>query len=669
MTRKKGLGVIIAKNLGIQGRLVGRFMGSPPTDNRAFQVSNEGNQGQQSTQEASPFTKEQLEHLYTLFQSPHFQEMVSGRMIGSARASGGLDFVEDGTNSGKHGENKDDDSEFFYSQPTVSPENITMADGPNFLINTELSGLNKENLDSKSIGLSHDIDGNKNGGTTGTKELLVYSRRKQIQRNGTDASQYCQDSVPQTIQNSIEATGDTHAERIHLNLPSPESSQSESSMSDLDKPIAHRKGIRKDDIAEMERLKQCLASKFEIKDLGSLKFFLGMEIARSRKGIAVSQRKYVLDLLKETGISGCRPVETLIDPNQKLGGNKGDPVNTSRYQKLVGKLIYLSHTRPDIAFAVSLDLSQAILQAQNGNKKHAEYFGAFKKACEWNTCLSLTTDLKVMQEQQEQLARDMVEILNMSWVRTEYLLYLLYPLRFFSSLSGLMVTITRDVEQCFALAIQTQQGGCCNLVGPSSFYGSGSRGSGERGGQAPLSSLLGVRTGGHYGSEAICAMIARALMPRIDTYNITFETTHMGRNSLGIEVARSSEGTLGRKILETPTDPNMKLTSDKGDSCLKLFPMVKTAMTGACRSLDSSEATSSTLGGTLRPTLAHGGDHLSQLSFQLTSHKLTGKNYLEWAQSVKLAIDGRGKLGHLTGDVRQPTAGDPSLSVWRSENS
>ncbi|KAK3029863.1 hypothetical protein RJ639_038297 [Escallonia herrerae] len=201
-----------------------------------------------------------------------FQEMVLGRMIGSARASGGLYFFEDGTNSEKHVQ-----------------------------------------------GLSHDIDGNKNGGSTSTKELLVYSRRKQIQSNETDASQYCQDSVPQTIQNSIEATCDTHTKPIHLNLPSSESSQSESSMSNLDKPIAHRKGIRKhstdgkiailivyvddiiltgDDIAEMERLKQCLASEFEIKDLRSLKFFLGMEIARSRKGIAVSKRKYVLDLLK-----------------------------------------------------------------------------------------------------------------------------------------------------------------------------------------------------------------------------------------------------------------------------------------------------------------------------------------------------------------------------------
>ncbi|KAK3037893.1 hypothetical protein RJ639_032123 [Escallonia herrerae] len=330
------------------------------SDNRAFQVSNEGNQGQQSTQEASPFTKEQQEHLYTLFQSPHFQVNPSYSLAqkGNKKIKIANGYLSAIAGTGSIGENKDEDSEFFYSQPTVSPENITMADGPNFLINMKLSGLNNENLDPKSIGLSHDIDGNKNEGSTGTKELLVYSR-KQIQRNETDASQYSQDYVPQTIQNSIKATGDTHTNPIHLNLPSPESSQSESSMSNLDKPIAHRKVyvddiiLTGDDIAEMERLKQCLASEFEIKDLGSLKFFLGMEIARSRKGIAVSPRTYVLDLLKETDMSGCHPVETPIDPNQKLG-DKGDPVNTSRYQKLVGKLIYLSHTRPDIAFAVSL---------------------------------------------------------------------------------------------------------------------------------------------------------------------------------------------------------------------------------------------------------------------------------------------------------------------------
>ena len=69
----------------------------------------------------------------------------------------------------------------------------------------------------------------------------------------------------------------------------------------------------------------------------------------------VSQRKYILDLLKETGMSGCKPTDTPIDPNKKLGdGEKGDQIDVTQYQRLVGKLIYLSHTRPDIAFAVGL---------------------------------------------------------------------------------------------------------------------------------------------------------------------------------------------------------------------------------------------------------------------------------------------------------------------------
>ena len=54
-------------------------------------------------------------------------------------------------------------------------------------------------------------------------------------------------------------------------------------------------------------------------------------------------------------MSGCRPADTPIDPNRKLGDDKeGDPINTTRYQKLVGKLIYLSHTQPGTAFAASL---------------------------------------------------------------------------------------------------------------------------------------------------------------------------------------------------------------------------------------------------------------------------------------------------------------------------
>ena len=110
-----------------------------------------------------------------------------------------------------------------------------------------------------------------------------------------------------------------------------------------------------DDLIEMEQLKKSLASSFEIKDLWTLRYFLGMEVTRSRKDLVVSQHKYILDLLKETGMSGCRPADTPMDPNHKLADIKdGTPVDTARYQKLVGKLIYLAHTRPNIAFSVSV---------------------------------------------------------------------------------------------------------------------------------------------------------------------------------------------------------------------------------------------------------------------------------------------------------------------------
>ncbi|XP_020254028.1 uncharacterized protein LOC109831099 [Asparagus officinalis] len=77
-----------------------------------------------------------------------------------------------------------------------------------------------------------------------------------------------------------------------------------------------------------------------------------MKIARGAEGIVLSQRKYALDLLKETGILGCKPVTIPIDQKFKLGAEAREPVDRNRYQRLVGRLIYLSHTHSDISFAV-----------------------------------------------------------------------------------------------------------------------------------------------------------------------------------------------------------------------------------------------------------------------------------------------------------------------------
>ncbi|XP_039013076.1 transcription factor TGA7-like [Hibiscus syriacus] len=94
-----------------------------------------------------------------------------------------------------------------------------------------------------------------------------------------------------------------------------------------------------------------------------------MEVARSRTCISISQWKYVLDLLKDTGILGYRPVETPMEFNLKLGTDElGEEVNRGRYQRLVGKLIYLFHTRTDIAFNVSF-INQYM---HNPREKHLE---------------------------------------------------------------------------------------------------------------------------------------------------------------------------------------------------------------------------------------------------------------------------------------------------------
>jgi hypothetical protein len=123
--------------------------------------------------------------------------------------------------------------------------------------------------------------------------------------------------------------------------------------------------ITGDDDMGIENLKKQLTREFEVKDLGQLRYFLGIEVSGSPKGIYLSQRKYVLDLLAETGMSGCRPASTPIEQNHKLSSESGETVDKEKYQRLVGRLIYLSHTRPDIAFAVSV-----VSQFMNNPKSH-----------------------------------------------------------------------------------------------------------------------------------------------------------------------------------------------------------------------------------------------------------------------------------------------------------
>ena len=74
-------------------------------------------------------------------------------------------------------------------------------------------------------------------------------------------------------------------------------------------------------------------------------------------------------MLNETGMLGCKLADTPMDPNKRTKRSKESvPVDRGRYQRLVGKLIYLSHTRPDVAYSVSV-VSQHM---NNLSKDHLE---------------------------------------------------------------------------------------------------------------------------------------------------------------------------------------------------------------------------------------------------------------------------------------------------------
>ncbi|XP_013633424.1 PREDICTED: uncharacterized mitochondrial protein AtMg00810-like [Brassica oleracea var. oleracea] len=91
-----------------------------------------------------------------------------------------------------------------------------------------------------------------------------------------------------------------------------------------------------------------------MKDLGMLKYFLGFEVARNASGFYLSQRKYALDIISETGLVGAKPSSVPIELNHQLARDEGPLANAEQYCRLVGRLIYLTNTRPDLGYTVHI---------------------------------------------------------------------------------------------------------------------------------------------------------------------------------------------------------------------------------------------------------------------------------------------------------------------------
>ncbi|KAL0358383.1 UNVERIFIED_CONTAM: Retrovirus-related Pol polyprotein from transposon RE1 [Sesamum angustifolium] len=110
--------------------------------------------------------------------------------------------------------------------------------------------------------------------------------------------------------------------------------------------------------SNLTAVKEYLDRLFTIKDLGTAKYFLGLELTRSSHGLHVTQHKYLQDILLDASMTDAKPASTPFPPGLKLTLDGGSLLpSPDRYRRLVGRLLYLGFTHPDISFPVQ-QLSQ-----------------------------------------------------------------------------------------------------------------------------------------------------------------------------------------------------------------------------------------------------------------------------------------------------------------------
>ncbi|GJV23052.1 retrovirus-related pol polyprotein from transposon TNT 1-94 [Tanacetum coccineum] len=94
-------------------------------------------------------------------------------------------------------------------------------------------------------------------------------------------------------------------------------------------------------------------SRFEMSLMGEMKFFLGLQIHQSPKGIFINQAKYALEILKKHNMDNCHSIGTPLATKPKLDVDlSGEPVDQSDYHSKIGSLMYLTSSRPDLVQAV-----------------------------------------------------------------------------------------------------------------------------------------------------------------------------------------------------------------------------------------------------------------------------------------------------------------------------
>ena len=95
-----------------------------------------------------------------------------------------------------------------------------------------------------------------------------------------------------------------------------------------------------------------MQAEFEMSMMGELNFFLGLQIKQKRDGIFISQTKYLKELLKKFGMDQCKSSNTPMSSTTLLDADiKGKDYDIKRYRGMIGSLLYLTASRPDIQFS------------------------------------------------------------------------------------------------------------------------------------------------------------------------------------------------------------------------------------------------------------------------------------------------------------------------------
>lgn len=112
--------------------------------------------------------------------------------------------------------------------------------------------------------------------------------------------------------------------------------------------------LASNDMSYITQGKAYLDARFKIKDLEKLKYFLGLEVARTTTGISINQRKYALEILEDSGYLGCKPATFPMDSKLKLSKFDSDVLTDASFCRcIIGHLLYLTITRPDLSYSVN----------------------------------------------------------------------------------------------------------------------------------------------------------------------------------------------------------------------------------------------------------------------------------------------------------------------------